>query len=91
MGRLEDAEPLLRESLEIMRKALGAEHPIVGASLNNMGTLLKALGRLEEAEPLLRQSLEIKHNPKLKESLESLRKLLQDMGRFEDAGALTAA
>ena len=58
-GRLQEAELLFRESLELRRKALGAEHPDVGTSLNNLGVLLQDQGRLDEAEPLFRQSLEI--------------------------------
>ena len=58
-GRLDDAEPLYRESLEIRRKALGPEHPDVGASLNNLAVLLFNTGRLQEAEPVLCECIEI--------------------------------
>ena len=46
LGRLNEAEPLFRQSLEIQRKALGPEHADVGTSLNNLGMLLQAQGRL---------------------------------------------
>ena len=56
MGRLKDAEPLYRKSLEIWRKALGPEHPRVGTSLNNLASLLQNMGRLADAEPLYRET-----------------------------------
>ena len=60
IGRLQDAEPLYRKSLEIWRNTLGAEHPRVGTSLNNLASLLQDMGRLQDAEPLYRESLEIR-------------------------------
>ena len=60
LGRLDEAELLCRECLEIERKTLGPEHPEVAISLNNLGKLLRSQGRLDEAEPLFRQSLEIR-------------------------------
>ena len=41
-GKYEEAEPLFKRSLAIREKALGAEHPDVAQSLNNMGLLLKS-------------------------------------------------
>ena len=61
--------------------------------------LLQDMGRLQDAEPLLRESFDMRRSdpdlgpehPKTKESLESLRSLLQALGRSEDAEALTAS
>ena len=61
--------------------------------------LLQDMDRLQDAEPLLRESLDMRRSspdlgpehPKTKESLESLRSLLQAMGRSEDAEALTTS
>ena len=61
--------------------------------------LLQDMGRLQDAELLLRESLDMRRSdpragpehPKAKESLESLRSLLQAMGRSEDAEALTTS
>ena len=52
MGRLQDAEPLLRESLDMRRTMLGPEHPKVKESLESLRTLLQEMGRLEDAEAL---------------------------------------
>ena len=51
-GRYAEAEPLYRRSLAIREKALGPEHPDVGAALNNLAVLYRAQGRYAEAEPL---------------------------------------
>ena len=39
MGRYAEAEPLYRRSLEIREKQLGADHPDVATSLNNLAVL----------------------------------------------------
>merc|ERR1719333_1024303 len=88
MGRLQEAEPLLRERLEIMRSG----PPKYGGFLHNFGMLLQDMGRLQDAEPLLRESFDMRRSDpdlgpehsKTKESLKSLRSLLQAMGRLED-------
>ena len=53
MGKLEDAEPLLRRALEGREATLGKSHPDTLTSINNLGTLLQAMGKLEDAEALL--------------------------------------
>ena len=55
MGKLEDAEPLLRRALEGREATLGKSHPDTLASIGNLATLLKAMGKLEDAEALLRR------------------------------------
>ena len=60
MGRYAEAEPLFRRSLAIREKQLGADHPHVATSLNNLADLYQAMGRYAEAEPLYRRSLEIR-------------------------------
>ena len=57
-GKLDEAEPLFREALEVCRRTLGDSHPSTLASINNLGMLFKAQGKLIEAEPLLREALE---------------------------------
>jgi len=57
-GRLDEAEPLLREALEGCRRTLGEEHSDTLSSINSMGMLRMAQGKLGEAEPLLREALE---------------------------------
>jgi len=57
-GKLDEAEPLFREALEVRRRTLGDTHPNTLANINNLGLLLKDQGKLSEAEPLLREDLE---------------------------------
>ena len=58
-GKYDEAVPLLEQSLKIRQQILGAEHPDVAASLNNLATLYRVQGRYTEAEPLLIQALEM--------------------------------
>ncbi len=46
MGKLEEAMPYSRESLEGRRRVLGDDHPRTLTSINNMGLLLHAQGKL---------------------------------------------
>jgi tetratricopeptide (TPR) repeat protein len=57
-GKLAEAEPLLREALEVFRRKLGNEHPGTLKSINYLGLLLRAQGEYDEAEALLREALE---------------------------------
>jgi len=41
-GKLDEAEPLFREALEVRRRTLGDTHPNTLANINNLGLLLKA-------------------------------------------------
>ena len=56
-GKLDEAEPLYREGLEMDRGALGDRHPNTLFSISNLGTLLYAKGDLAAAEPLQREAL----------------------------------
>jgi tetratricopeptide (TPR) repeat protein len=55
-GRLAEAEPLLKQALEIRHTALGEGHPAYADSLNNLAELYRAMGRHAEAESLDRRS-----------------------------------
>ena len=48
-GKLDEAEPLLRESLAIIKQIHGDVHPSVATSLNNIGLLLQDQGKYNEA------------------------------------------
>jgi len=56
-GRYSDAEPLYVRSLAISEQQLGADHPDVATSLNNLASLYQSQGRYSEAEPLYERSL----------------------------------
>jgi hypothetical protein len=56
-----DAQPrpeALRPGLQ-GKKALGSDHPDVGASLNNLAELYRAQGKYDLAEPLYKRSIPI--------------------------------
>jgi CHAT domain-containing protein/Tfp pilus assembly protein PilF len=61
-GRLDEAQKLLEQSLQVRRRLYPPErypagHPDLGQSLNNLGFLLQARGELAQAEPYYRQFL----------------------------------
>jgi Flp pilus assembly protein TadD len=58
LGRLDEAEPLIRQALDLCQKVLGPEHPNTLIALSNLGDVLARRGRLEDAEKLLRPCLE---------------------------------
>ena len=94
LGELQEAEPLLRQALEIRRTALGEEHPSFATSLNNLGALYCLTGRYAEAEPLLRQAMEIRctalgeEHPEFATNLNNLAELYRSTGRYAEAEPL---
>jgi tetratricopeptide (TPR) repeat protein len=46
-------------SLEILERQLGADHPDVANSLNNLAELYRAQGKYSEAEPLYVRAIQI--------------------------------
>jgi len=53
LGRPREAEPLLRESLELRRQSLPPGHWLISSSESMLGACLTAEGRYAEAEALL--------------------------------------
>ena len=93
-SKLDEAEPLLREGLEVQRATLGDRHPGTLASINNLGTLLQAQGKLDEAEPLMREGLKAqrarlgdRHSDTLA-SMNNLGALLYNQGKLDEAEPL---
>ena len=90
-GRYCEAEPLMRETLEVTEAAFGKHHPTMAVCLSNLALLLQETNRNEDAEPMLRKSLEIteaavgKHHPTVAVCLNNLALLLQETNRNEDA------
>jgi tetratricopeptide (TPR) repeat protein len=58
-GRATEAELLFIRALAIGEKGLGADHPGVGATVQNLGILYATQQKYREAEPLLKRALEI--------------------------------
>lgn len=55
--KFDESEAVSRESLDILTRIFGADHPALGQSRNNLANLLIRVGKLREAEPLLRAKL----------------------------------
>ena len=87
-NRLDEAEPLMRQALEIDQHSFGPDHPNVATSLNNLAQLLQATNRLDEAEPLMQRVVEIfliflsktgYSHPNLNAAIQNYLLLLQEM------------
>ena len=91
MGRLAEAEPLLRESLAVCRRRLGDDHCNTLASLENLACLLHDEGKLAEAELLSQETLHGRRrthgteHPRYLVALFNYAKLLWSRGRLDEA------
>jgi CHAT domain-containing protein len=81
----------LKRALTVREKALGASHPDVAQSLNNLAFLYDAQTRYADAEPLYRRALAIHEkalgsdHPNVATSLSNLADLYRAQGRYADA------
>lgn len=93
LGRPREAEPLLRESLELRRAALPPGHWMIASSESVLGACLTAEGRYPEAEALLLRAhagLETtrgRDHPRTAEARKRLVDLYQAWGRPNLAAA----
>ncbi len=91
-GRYDEAEPLYRRSLDIRERSLGAGHPDVAESLDEIAALDEATGRDDDAEALYKRSLAIREkalgpdHPEVGDTLRSLAELYRNQGRFQSPG-----
>lgn len=46
-GKLSEAEPLFVQTVEILKKSAGPNHPHVATAMNNLGGLLKTMVSME--------------------------------------------
>ena len=74
-GRLEEAEKLYREILEIQPNSLDAN--------NNLGVLLQYYNKFEEAEKLYKKAIELK--PDYAEAYSNLSVILNKLNKFDEA------
>jgi len=58
LGRPGEAEPFLRESLELRRRSLPGGHWLIASAESSLGSCLTAERRFREAEPLLLHGFE---------------------------------
>ena len=59
-GKIDEALPLAERELVLREKGLGAEHPAVGLSLNNLGRLYYDKGDYARSEQMYRRSLAVR-------------------------------
>lgn len=59
-GDFEQAEPLHREAVTIMRKVYGDEHPETAYTMYNLAGVLDVHGKYDSSEALFRKTLEIR-------------------------------
>ncbi|MBR9842579.1 MAG: tetratricopeptide repeat protein [Rhodobacteraceae bacterium] len=94
LGRLDEAETLFHEALEIDCTTIGDQHPDFAIHLNSLVVVLHAQGRLKEAEKLYRQAIKIdrgtigERHPDYAIHLNNLSGIVQAQGRFEEAEEL---
>ncbi|MCG3125288.1 MAG: Serine/threonine-protein kinase PknD [Phycisphaerae bacterium] len=90
LGRLDEAEPFVRESLELATREYGARSFESARAQNNLGMLLMARSDFAAAEPVLRAGLDLvrQTNPMYTPlALNNLGRALEGMGDLERADA----
>ncbi len=80
-----------QELVAIAERVLGANHPTVAATLNNLAVMHKELGNFSAAVPLYQRSLAIReqalgaNHPDVATSLNNLANLYSDQGNYGEA------
>ena len=93
-GCYAQAEPLLKEALEILKRSLGTNHPYVASTMSRLALLYHYQGKYSDAEPLYKEALEIqKHSlgtnhPSVSNTMSNLAGLYSDQGKYSDAEPL---
>lgn len=94
LGRQDEAESLLRESVPVLERTVGRDHVDVAAALNNLAAICQRRGLIDEAEHYYRRALSIKehHNgpdhPELTPTLNNLAMLLDERGQLAESARL---
>jgi tetratricopeptide (TPR) repeat protein len=94
LGRLAEAEVLLRRTLAVQERTLGAVHHTVAMTLNNLMGVLAERGALAEARQLCERALAIREqvyppgHPMTASSVHNLAWLSAAQGRTDEARAL---
>ena len=77
-GRYEEAEPLLKQALELFKSNLGENHPDIATSLNNLAELYQIQGHDDKSELFHKKALELRkstlgeNHPDIASSLNNL-------------------
>ncbi|MCH9646951.1 MAG: serine/threonine-protein kinase [Deltaproteobacteria bacterium] len=91
LGRYEEAEPLLRQALELRQESLSDNHEDLAVSLDHLGLLQISRGQLEEAELYLDKALSMRRellgssHEAVADSLHRLGRLRRSQDRLEEA------
>ena len=91
LGRLDQAETLLKRALELRRAAFGQDHPDVARSLVASGQLASARGKYDDAEREIREGLAMlrrhlsRKDPEVARAVSALGRVLENAGRYPEA------
>lgn len=94
LGRSREAEPLVREAIELRERVLGEDHPETVSSLSDHAMILLALGQQSDAEPILRRVMDLRlrmhgeDHPDALASMNNYGGVLEALGRLNDAAPL---
>lgn len=89
LGNFDQADSLLKSSLEKRKSIYGNDHLQVAESLVTLGILRDAQAKLEESEQLIRQGLEMTerhvpaNHPAIARGMLALGKVLEDRGTYD--------
>ncbi|NNF12041.1 MAG: serine/threonine protein kinase, partial [Gemmatimonadetes bacterium] len=90
-GRLEEADSVLRASLQLLESRVGSSHERLALTLNELGVVSVRRGDLPQAEQNFRRSLEIHErargptHPEVAVALNNISYTLVEQGRLADA------
>ncbi|MCI5131135.1 MAG: hypothetical protein D3904_06330, partial [Candidatus Electrothrix sp. EH2] len=93
-GRYSDAEPHLKQVVEMIKKMYGNEHPYTLTYMNYLAVLYKKQGRYNKAETLFIQTLQLREkvfgreHPLTITSINNLATIYKDQGRYGKAEPL---
>jgi Flp pilus assembly protein TadD len=72
-GKYSEAETMYRETLAVLQRVLGSEHPDTLSTANNLAIALKSQGKYGEAETMYRETLAVQQRVLGREHPETLR------------------
>jgi len=91
LGKLDQADPLMRSALDERKSLFGADSREVAESLVALGSLRDAQAKYDDAEHLIRQGLEMSkrhlpaNHPDVAKATAALGKVLEDRGTYDQA------